>query len=64
MRSQGRIHAHLHAVPSRGDSVHRINYRNLFLHRQQPIQLVEEIVETLIGRDAPIPPSPIGAVTS
>jgi hypothetical protein len=27
MRRQGRIHAHLHAVPARGDSVHRVNYR-------------------------------------
>ena len=27
MRRQGRIHAHLHAVPTRGDSVHRVNYR-------------------------------------
>jgi hypothetical protein len=43
MRRQGRIHAHLHAVPARGDSVHRVNYRSLFRHWQQPIQLVEEI---------------------
>jgi len=45
MCRQGRIHAHLHAVPARDDGVHLVNYRRLFLHRQQPIQLVEEIEE-------------------